>query len=108
MPMARSNQLKFQSQRATSVVYPKPAQGNQYARVTRQTKSLQQAGTVRISEDDVDDNARLVRAINDLQNKLSSSTLPSRTDPEGEAVYFRNLQVTSGTAFTLPHNLGRP
>jgi hypothetical protein len=100
--------LRFNNQRATSVVTPKVDQNNQYAKPTRTTKALQQPGFVRVSEDDVDDPARLVRAINDLQKNQAASSLPSRTDPESEGVYFKNLKITSGISFTLPHGLGRP
>lgn len=74
------------------------------------SRNLQPLGTVRLTAADMQDPARIARAISDAQLSTAQSVAVQRSNPITGAggVHVRNIPVVAATAKVITHNLGRP
>lgn len=90
----------------SSTVITNPSSPGGAAKIT--SAALQTSGSVRVSQKDVTDPARLVKVINDLQSAQEASTQATRSNPFSSPCIVRGVSFGPFSIVTIPHTLGRP
>ena len=99
-----SGAIKQRDVRASTIT----VHGGAGQRGSVKTAALQTSSAIRVNASDVQDPARLVKVVNDLQQAQDDGARASQSNPFSAPSIQRGLTFSPGQVVVVPHQLGRP